>query len=70
MSATPLAGGRIQLAWAAPGRAMDLGGWMVPRIGDLKYNFNYEGSYSPSQAVQGQDSDEDVMNETLKWSPS
>ncbi|BEQ13742.1 hypothetical protein FAK_08080 [Desulfoferula mesophila] len=46
---------------------MDLGGWMVPRIGNLKYNLNYEGSYSPSQAVQGQNSDLGYLSNTGRF---
>ena len=52
------------LSWATPGRAMDLGDWMVPRIGNLKYNLRYEGSYSPSRPVQGQDSDLGYVSNT------
>lgn len=55
------------LTWAMPSRAMDLGGWMVPRIGNLKYNLNYEGSYSPSQAVQGQNSDLGYLSNTGRF---
>jgi len=55
------------LGWAGTSQAFDLGGWMVPQVGGLKYNLNYDFSYSPDRQVEGQDTDMGYTSQTGRF---
>ncbi|MBU4606860.1 MAG: hypothetical protein KKH66_18275 [Proteobacteria bacterium] len=55
------------LGWAGPSQAIDLGGWMVPQVGQLKYNLSYDFSYSPDRQVEGQDTDIGYTSQTGRF---
>ncbi|MBU1274923.1 MAG: hypothetical protein KJ720_06055 [Proteobacteria bacterium] len=45
------------LAWAGAARAQVLDAWMIPEVGKLKFNLNYDVTYSPDRQVEGQEVD-------------
>ena len=55
------------LAGAPAARAQELGNWMIPEVGNLKYNLSYDFAYSPDRSVEGQETDMGYASHTGRF---